>query len=101
MEGNQYAKYNYKAKLKSIQNNFLNITGVPFFDGFTLSTSLNLIRLIFMWTIIKVSCRFTEKNFSHYCFSFLLRPVPMDVGLRAIRAPTDTFLVFVLKDFTF
>ena len=56
------------------------------------STSLNLIRLMFMWTI-RESCRFTEKNFSHYCFSFLLHPVPMDVGWRAIRAPTDTFLV--------
>ena len=46
-----------------------------------------------MWTIIQESCRFTEKNFSH-CFSLLLHPVPMGVGWRAIRAPTDTFLVF-------
>ena len=59
-----------------------------------LSTSLNLIRLIFMWTIIQESCRFTEKNFSHYCFSLLLHPAPMGVGWRAISAPTDTFLVF-------
>ena len=28
MGSNQHAEYNYKAKLKGIQNNFLNITGV-------------------------------------------------------------------------
>ena len=33
------------------------------------------------------------KNLSHHCFSLLLHPVPMGVGWRAIRAPTDTFLV--------
>ena len=31
MESNQYVKYIYKAILKSMQNNFLSITGVTFF----------------------------------------------------------------------
>ena len=35
MEINQCAKYDYKAKLKTIQNNFLNKTGVTFFDEFS------------------------------------------------------------------
>ena len=35
------------------------------------------------------------KNYSHVIvFKLLLHPIPVNVGWRAIRAPTDTFLVF-------
>ena len=42
-----------------------------------------------------------RKMFSHYCFSLLLHPVPMDVGWRAIRAPTDTFLVLEMINYLY
>ena len=51
----------------------INVLSFPdlYYIDTTLSTSLNLICLIFMWTIIQESCRFTEKTSHiivfHYC----------------------------------
>ena len=48
MESNPYAKYKYKAKLKSIQNNFLNITALLFLMGleFAMGSVCNICELM-------------------------------------------------------